>query len=306
MKLRNASILTGAMMLLLSGPVWSERLVMREVPLNDERGLPEEEPEAAPEQAVVKTKRRRVFRDFEAKRVKPPEPGTRRRITVQIDPDAKPEPLYEEEIVVAVPEPAQPGEPSPGTYDWFWERVSPDMATAGPGRLFEALQTIDTAGEVNAPRLQTLQAIAREQGVGILKSTVGTEVSPALVLAMIAVESSGRPDAVSPAGAQGLMQLMPDTASRFGVTDSLEPDQNIEGGVKYLDWLMQEFDSDPILVLAGYNAGEGAVRSHQGVPPYAETRDYVPKVLAAFKVASGLCQTRPQLLTDGCVFVSMN
>lgn len=131
-------------------------------------------------------------------------------------------------------------------------------------------------------------------------------MSPALVLAVIAVESAGKSDAVSRVGATGLMQLMPDTASRFGVTDSLVPAHNIAGGVKYLDWLMQEFGNDPILVLAGYNAGEGNVRNHQGVPPFAETRDYVPKVLAAFQVASGLCQTRPQLISDGCVFVAMN
>ena len=101
------------------------------------------------------------------------------------------------------------------------------------------------------------------------------------------------------------MQLMPDTAARFGVSDSFVADQNILGGVKYLDWLMGEFDQDPILVLAGYNAGEGSVRKHAGVPPFAETRDYVPKVLAAFQVARGLCKSPPELITDGCVFAAM-
>jgi soluble lytic murein transglycosylase-like protein len=72
--------------------------------------------------------------------------------------------------------------------------------------------------------------------------------------------------------------------------------------VAYLDWLMTEFGGDPVLVLAGYNAGEGAVRKNGGVPPYAETRDYVPKVLAAFQVARSLCVTPPQLASDGCVF----
>ena len=102
------------------------------------------------------------------------------------------------------------------------------------------------------------------------------------------------------------MQLMPATAERFGVTDRLEAEQNIRGGVKYLNWLMSEFGRDPMLVLAGYNAGEGAVKKHGGVPPYRETRDYVPKVLAAFRMASALCQTPPQLLSDGCVFRSVN
>jgi len=151
-----------------------------------------------------------------------------------------------------------------------------------------------------------LQDIARSQGIPILRSTIGTSVSPALVLAVISVESAGQADAVSRSGATGLMQLMPATAARFGVTDSLVPEDNIAGGVKYLDWLMQKFDNDPILVLAGYNAGEGSVRTHQGVPPFAETRDYVPKVLAAFQVARGLCQTPPELISDGCVFAVMD
>ncbi|MCZ8088637.1 MAG: lytic transglycosylase domain-containing protein, partial [Rhodobacteraceae bacterium] len=74
------------------------------------------------------------------------------------------------------------------------------------------------------------------------------------------------------------------------------------GGIAYLDWLMKEFDRDPILVLAAYNAGEGAVKSNRGVPPYAETRDYVPKVLAAWQVAQGLCATPPVVVSDPCVF----
>ena len=132
------------------------------------------------------------------------------------------------------------------------------------------------------------------------------QVDPALVKAIIMAESGYNPKAISKSGAKGLMQLMPDTATRFGVTDSFEPAQNIEGGVKYLNWLMGTFDRDPVLVLAGYNAGEGSVRKHQGVPPFAETRDYVPKVLATFQLARGLCITPPELVTDGCVFATMN
>ncbi|MEM1300436.1 MAG: lytic transglycosylase domain-containing protein, partial [Pseudomonadota bacterium] len=113
-------------------------------------------------------------------------------------------------------------------------------------------------------------------------------------------------DAVSSAGAQGLMQLMPATAARFDVENALSPAENIRGGVAYLDWLMEEFDRDPIMVLAAYNSGEGAVRKHEGVPPYPETRDYVPKVLAAFASARGLCRVPPQLATDPCVFSVMN
>ncbi|MDU9002476.1 lytic transglycosylase domain-containing protein [Sedimentitalea todarodis] len=259
---------------------------------------------------VVQPKTRaapRQFHTFTARRVKPPKPGTVKRITIQIDPDEQwrpppPAPVTKPEPAATAP--VSRSEPI-GKYTWFWDRISPAIASTGPGRLNEALITLNTAGEISAPRLQAMQDIAKAQGVSILRSTVGTRVSPALVLAVIAVESSGRTSVTSHAGAQGLMQLMPDTAARFGVTDSMIPADNISGGVKYLDWLMGKFNNDPILVLAGYNAGEGSVMNHAGVPPYAETRDYVPKVLAAFQVASGLCTTPPELISDGCVFHTM-
>ncbi len=254
------------------------------------------------------------------KRIKAPEPGTRPRVTIQITPEqhaASPSAPstgakldVPETIAYAKPPPSVPpkvaGTAKPvGSYKAFWSRVSPELAQASAGRLREAVQALTATG-VAAPRLQTLQDIAEKRGVDILRSTVGTNVSPALVLAVISVESAGRTQAVSSAGAQGLMQLMPATAERFGVKDSLKPEQNIEGGVKYLHWLMKEFDNDPILVLAGYNAGEGAVHKHSGVPPYAETRDYVPKVLAAFQVASALCTTTPQFVSDPCIFQTSN
>jgi soluble lytic murein transglycosylase-like protein len=245
------------------------------------------------------------FPEFSAKRIKPPKAGNKNRINIQIDPAAQRAPAPKAEA-----QPASAGATAQvplGNYAWFWEKVSPQAAQSGPGRLEKAMSTLAGAGnKVRAPRLQQMQDIAAANGVAILRSTIGTQVSPALVLAVISVESSGKADAVSGAGAQGLMQLMPATAARFGVTDSLAPAQNITGGVKYLNWLMEEFDRDPILVLAGYNAGEGSVRKHAGVPPFAETRDYVPKVLAAFQVAKGLCKTPPQLISDGCVFAAMN
>ncbi|MCR9125548.1 MAG: lytic transglycosylase domain-containing protein [Rhodobacteraceae bacterium] len=241
------------------------------------------------------------FPDFQAKRVKPPAEGSARRITIQIAPEAP------GAAPSAAPAVTAPQEAGAGRYGWFWDRVSPDLAQSGPGRLEPALQAIAAQADgMSTPRLQQLQEVARSRGIAILRATVGTQVSPALVLAVISVESSGRADAISTAGAQGLMQLMPDTAARFGVTDALAADDNILGGVRYLNWLMERFSGDPILVLAGYNAGEGAVRDHAGVPPYAETRDYVPKVLAAFQVAKGLCRTPPELISDGCVFHTMN
>ncbi len=249
------------------------------------------------------------YTSFKAKRVKPPTSGTKKRITVQIDPDSvvrppKANPPKADEK--SEPDNAESTPDSPGHYAWFWKKVSPEMEKAGPDRLFTALSVLNGSGKIKAPRLQAMQDIAKARGVPILKSTIGTNVSPALVLAVISVESAGKADAVSGAGASGLMQLMPATATRFGVTDRLVPEDNIAGGVKYLDFLMQEFGNDPILVLAGYNAGEGSVRTHHGVPPFAETRDYVPKVLAAFQVARGLCATPPELISDGCVFTAMN
>ncbi|WP_271950510.1 lytic transglycosylase domain-containing protein [Ruegeria faecimaris] len=254
------------------------------------------------------------------KRIKAAKPGQRPRITVQISPtehaSAPSAPSTGAEIVVPeiiartrVTPPGLPGispQNKPvGSYKAFWDRISPGIDEASSGRLQDSINAL-AAINVASPRLQTLQNIAQRQGIDILRSTVGTNVSPALVLAVISVESAGREKAESSAGAQGLMQLMPATAKRFGVEDSLHPGQNISGGVKYLNWLMEEFGNDPILVLAGYNAGEGAVRKHGGVPPYAETRDYVPKVLAAFQVARALCSTPPELISDGCVFQALN
>jgi soluble lytic murein transglycosylase-like protein len=105
-------------------------------------------------------------------------------------------------------------------------------------------------------------------------------VPPRLALAIIDVESKFDPSAVSPKNAKGLMQLIPETAARFGVRDPFDPRQNIQGGLAYLRWLLAYFEGNIALVAAAYNAGEGAVDKHLGVPPFAETQDYVQKVLA--------------------------
>ena len=106
------------------------------------------------------------------------------------------------------------------------------------------------------------------------------ELNPNLVLAVVEVESNFDPRAISPKNAQGLMQLIPATAERFGVADVWDPEQNLRGGMAYLSWLMTHFDGDLELVLAAYNAGEGAVQRHGGIPPYTETRDYVKRIFA--------------------------
>ncbi len=105
-------------------------------------------------------------------------------------------------------------------------------------------------------------------------------LDPHLVHAVISAESAYNPRAVSRAGAMGLMQLMPATAERFGVGNAFDPAANVDGGVRYLRWLLNHFDNNLTLALAGYNAGEGAVIRHgHQIPPYAETRTYVDRVM---------------------------
>ena len=246
------------------------------------------------------------------KRIKVPGPGVTKRITVQIDPAEQaralaalpkfdPNPVRSDESNAAASDlPAA----TPSSYAWYWDTV-PTAIDAVDGRFSLAMATLSQGPggkSVAAPRLQHMQEIAESYGTDILTATIGTNVSPALVLAVIGIESAGKTDALSSAGAQGLMQLIPATAERFGVTDATDSTQNIKGGVAYLDWLMTHFNNDPLMVLAAYNAGEGAVDANSGIPPYPETRDYVPKVLAAWQVAQGLCLSPPELVSDPCVF----
>jgi soluble lytic murein transglycosylase-like protein len=110
-------------------------------------------------------------------------------------------------------------------------------------------------------------------------------LDPGLVLAVVGVESGFRPEAISPKGAQGLMQLMPGTSRELGVADPLDPEQNLDGGVRHLGALLTLYDGDLTRALAAYNAGQGAVARHDGVPPYRETQAYVKKVLARYRPA---------------------
>ena len=107
-----------------------------------------------------------------------------------------------------------------------------------------------------------------------------------LIHSVIKVESNYNPYAVSPRGAQGLMQLVPSTARRFGVSDAFNPVENIQGGAKYLKYLLDLYDGNQALALAAYNAGEGAVAKYGNVPPYAETQNYVQSVAQQLKKAN--------------------
>ena len=108
-------------------------------------------------------------------------------------------------------------------------------------------------------------------------------LDPELVLAVAGVESAFQPKAVSSKGAQGLMQLMPGTARELGVADPLDPAANLDGGTRYLRDLLAKYEGDLPKALAAYNAGPGAVKRHQGVPPYKETREYVKRVLQRYR-----------------------
>jgi soluble lytic murein transglycosylase-like protein len=126
-------------------------------------------------------------------------------------------------------------------------------------------------------------------------------VDAELVKALIQVESNYNHRAISPKGAMGLMQLMPGTASRYGVKEAFDPQDNVEGGVRYLKDLLQLFGSDLKLALAAYNAGEGAVQRYNGVPNYTETQNYVRKVLALYNGEASYIpyagSDRPRLVT---------
>jgi|SRR5579883_1659885 len=114
---------------------------------------------------------------------------------------------------------------------------------------------------------------------GLVESVAAqTSLSPLLIHSVIQVESNYNPNAISPKGALGLMQLIPETARRFGVTDAFNPLENIQGGARYLKYLLDLFNNDYSLALAAYNAGEAAVAKYGGVPPYAETRNYLVQV----------------------------
>jgi soluble lytic murein transglycosylase-like protein len=130
----------------------------------------------------------------------------------------------------------------------------------------------EVAGPTSGDVRELAAAAARRHGL-----------DPELVMAVVSVESAFRPQAVSPKGAQGLMQLMPGTARSLGVADPLDPAQNLDGGARHLGQLIELYNGDLVRALAAYNAGQGAVQRHGGVPPYRETRSYVKKVLDRYR-----------------------
>jgi soluble lytic murein transglycosylase-like protein len=144
---------------------------------------------------------------------------------------------------------------------------------------------------------QALGAPQSPYGKIIYDIAIRHSINPHLVAALIHVESAFNPRAVSPMGAYGLMQLLPETARRFGLTrkkDLFDPKKNLEAGVRYLKWLAVRFDGDTQKILAAYNAGEGAVEKFGGIPPYQETQSYVQKIFGLLGVAFTPAPAPPQ------------
>lgn len=134
-----------------------------------------------------------------------------------------------------------------------------------------------------SPSLENFRAIPDDSAAAPYASAIRQSaekygIDPNLVSAVVQVESGGNPRAVSPAGAMGLMQLMPSNVDEFGVNDPFDPDQNIDAGAHQLANLLNQYNGNLDLALAGYNAGPGAVRRYNGVPPYPETQQYIQKV----------------------------
>lgn len=141
-----------------------------------------------------------------------------------------------------------------------------------------------TAGESPQAKRETTAEKRARYAPLVDAAAAASKVDPALIEAIMTAESAFDPLAISKAGAVGLMQLMPETAKRYGVTDRWDPAQNILGGARYLNFLLRKFNNNHKLAIAAYNAGEGAVEKHRNrIPPFSETRKYVPKVLAYYK-----------------------
>jgi len=153
-----------------------------------------------------------------------------------------------------------------------------DGATALRTIRYSFLETCFACASAPGVNFRTLRLNTSAYSSEISKAAKQYGVDEAVVRAIIHAESAFNPNALSRVGAQGLMQLMPATARRFGVGNAFDAGQNIQGGVQYLAWLLKRFNGDLTLAAAGYNAGEGAVDKYKGVPPYSETQRYVQRV----------------------------
>jgi soluble lytic murein transglycosylase-like protein len=200
---------------------------------------------------------------------KPEPPGeTAKTVPAEAPKAASPAPVP----APASPAPAPPPAPAP---------VASTPAPAPPPAPLSSLEQLRKAADLLAEANAAMGAPKSPYGQLIYDIAIRHSVNPQLVAAVIHVESAFNARAVSRKGACGLMQLLPATARRFGVTkkkDLFDPKKNLEAGVKYLKWLTARFGGDVRKTLAAYNAGEGAVDRFGGVPPYRETQNYVQKI----------------------------
>jgi soluble lytic murein transglycosylase-like protein len=178
-----------------------------------------------------------------------------------------------------------------GIFLWSISVSAQIVRYQGPdGRLYFTnlpLPPVSVPAVVTRPALSTTRLTTQAPVLSLIHRLAQQySIDPRLVQAIITVESNFDPHAVSRAGAQGLMQLMPDTAARYRVEDPFDPQANIEGGIRYLRDLLRLFPGDLRHVLAAYNAGEGTVQQYGGIPPYPETQRYVERVLTLYSVAA--------------------
>lgn len=164
-----------------------------------------------------------------------------------------------------------------------WFKQAESLGDRFAGRMLDRISAVNPEKDSSCP--VAIRGNLKRKQIEVLAGIIAEEkaIDPQLVLAVIRAESAFNPKALSHKNAQGLMQLIPKTASRFGVRDSWNPVENILGGVSYLQWLMRHFKGDVRFVLAAYNAGEDAVQKYKGVPPYNETRHYVKKIMVWYK-----------------------
>lgn len=173
------------------------------------------------------------------------------------------------------------GAPAPGSVPPI-AAPTPSFATALAGALHGAVPGVPGTGTPADAVTQAPAPVPPAQIDALVDQNASAwQVDPALLKAVIANESGFNANATSKVGAQGLMQLMPETAASLGVRDAYDPVQNVAGGARYLRGLLDRFNGDARLAVAAYNAGPGAVEKYGDVPPYAETQNYVQNVLAS-------------------------
>jgi len=200
---------------------------------------------------------------------------------------AKPAPVPASAAPAPIPAPAPSAPAAPAT-------PAPAAAAAPAPAPLSNLERLRQAADLLAEANVAMGAPKSPYGQLIYDIAVRHSINPQLVAALIHVESAFNARAVSPKGACGLMQLLPGTARRFGVTkkkDLFDPKKNLEAGVKYLKWLTNRFGGDVQKTLAAYNAGEGAVDRFGGIPPYRETQNYVQKIFGLLGFTPPAVQT---------------